>query len=83
MGIPAQSRWWVVTLLIVGVLVLISALALDRPNVVWSDGVPECPHCRHEVRHYSHRCQHTRSHWVIWDHPASDQYRDNALQAIQ
>jgi len=56
MGIPAQSRWWVFTLLIVGVLVLISALALHRPNVAWLDGVPLCPHCRHQVELYSNRC---------------------------
>lgn len=56
MGIPAQSRWWVFTLVVVGILVLISMLALDRPNVIWAGTSPECPHCRHEVRAYSHRC---------------------------
>ena len=56
MGIPAQSRWWVFTLIVIGVLVLISMLALDRPNVVWSGTTAECPHCRHEVRSYAHRC---------------------------
>ena len=73
MGIPAQSRWWVLTLLIVGVLVLISALALDRPDVVWSDGVPECPHCRHQVRPYSHRCAECGAEfdWVVATHDQS------------
>ena len=56
MGIPAQSRWWVFTLIVIGALVLISMLALDRPNVIWSGMTPECPHCRHEVRPYAHRC---------------------------
>ena len=59
MGIPAQSRWWVFTLVVIGILVLISMLALDRPNVIWAGATgvkPECPHCRHEVRPYSHRC---------------------------
>lgn len=56
MGIPAQSRWWVFTLIVIGALVLISMLALDRPDVIWAGTTPECPHCRHEVRPYAHRC---------------------------
>jgi hypothetical protein len=56
MGIPVQSRWWVLTLAVIGVLVLISMLALDRPNVIWAGETPECPHCRHDVELYSHRC---------------------------
>lgn len=56
MGIPAQSRWWVFTLVVIGALVLISMLALDRPDVIWAGETAECPHCRHEVRDYSHRC---------------------------
>ncbi len=56
MGIPVKYRWWLVTILIVGTLLLISSLALDRPNVVWEAFKPHCPHCRHEVAAYSHRC---------------------------
>ena len=56
MGIPVKYRWWLVTILIVGTLLLISSLALDRPNVVWEFSKPHCPHCRHEVAAYSHRC---------------------------
>jgi len=56
MTIPVRSRWWIVTLLIVGALLLISALALDRPNVVWEAYKPHCPHCRHEVMEFSGRC---------------------------
>lgn len=56
MGIPAQSRWWVLTLAVIGILVLISMLALDRPNVIWLGDEPQCPHCRHDVQPYSHRC---------------------------
>lgn len=56
MGIRPEFRWWVLTLVVVGVLLLISALALDRPNVVWDDGVPHCPHCRSEVAFYSRLC---------------------------
>lgn len=67
MGIPAQSRWWVFTLIVIGILVLISMLALDRPNVIWAGIAPECPHCRHEVRPYSHRCAECRGEfdWVV------------------
>jgi len=56
-GIRPEFRWWVLTLVVVGVLLLISALALDRPNVVWDDGVPHCPHCRSEVAFYSGICK--------------------------
>ncbi len=55
MAIPAASRWWIATLLIIGILVAISALALDRPNVVWNDGEPHCPACRKQVEYYSSR----------------------------
>lgn len=67
MAIPANSRWWIATLLIVGVLILISALALDRPDVIWAAQKPHCPDCRHEVSFYSHRCPDCRGEfdWVI------------------
>jgi hypothetical protein len=56
MLIPARSRWWVFTLLVVAALLLISSLALNHPDVVWSQGKPLCPYCRHPVEPYSHRC---------------------------
>jgi hypothetical protein len=56
-GIRPEFRWWVLTLVVVGVLLLISALALDRPNVVWDEGVPQCPHCRSEVAFFSGLCK--------------------------
>jgi hypothetical protein len=49
MGIPVQSRWWVLTLVVVGVLALISALARVPPNVVWSGEAPQSPPSRHEL----------------------------------
>lgn len=67
MAIPVGSRWWIVTLLIIGTLLLVSALALDRPNVVWQGHLPHCPHCRHEVSEFSSRCADCRGEfdWVI------------------
>jgi hypothetical protein len=55
-GIRPEYRWWILTLAVVGVLLLISALALDRPNVIWEEGVPHCPQCRTAVPHFSKRC---------------------------
>lgn len=67
MAVPVQSRWWIATLVIILVLVLISALALDQPDVVWTDAKPHCPSCRSEVRPYSHRCAACGSEfdWVV------------------
>ena len=75
MAIPVQSRWWIATLIIVAVLVTISALALDQPDVVWSakGGDPEampaphCPFCRNEVESFSHRCDTCKGEydWVV------------------
>ena len=75
MAIPAQSRWWIATLFIVGVLVLISALALDQPDVVWGTGAdgagphpePHCPLCRTQVEAFSHRCRACKGEfdWVV------------------
>ena len=63
MGIRPEFRWWVLTVVVVGVLLLISALALDRPNVVWDDGVPSCPHCRSEVTFFSVLCKTCGEHY--------------------
>lgn len=67
MTIPVQSRWWIATLVIVGALVLISALALDKPNTVWAVEKPYCPFCRHEVQPYSSRCADCNGEfdWVV------------------
>jgi len=67
MTIPVQSRWWIATLVIIAVLVLISALALDKPDTVWSAEKPHCPFCRHEVERYSDRCADCKGEfdWVV------------------
>jgi hypothetical protein len=63
--------WWLlVTGLVVGALVGLSFLALDKPNVVWSaePGSPAlCPQCRNEVKWYAHRCPTCREEfdWVV------------------
>lgn len=56
MAIRSESRWWIVALLLVGVLFTLSALALDKPDVVWAGHQPWCPQCRSEVRPFSTRC---------------------------
>ena len=56
MAVRPEFRWWILTLVLVGVLVGISLLAMDRPNVVWRDGQPSCPHCRSAVNAFSSRC---------------------------
>ena len=71
MGIRPEFRWWVLTLVVVGVLLLISALALDRPNVVWDDGVPHCPQCRSEVAFFSGLCKTCKEPYD-WKEAASD-----------
>ncbi len=67
MPVPLYARWWVITLAIVGVLLGISALALDRPNVVWSAESPHCPRCRQEVAWFAERCGQCESDfdWVV------------------
>ena len=54
--IRKQSRWWVLTLLILALLMTLSALALNRPNVVWSGHKAHCPSCRFQVVSFSSRC---------------------------
>lgn len=62
-----EFRWLVMTALIVGVLLAISALALDRPNVVWSTDGPACPACRGDVSFHASKCRHceTEFDWTI------------------
>lgn len=69
MAFRPDSRWWLVTLAILAVLVAISLLAMDRPNVVWSGGTPQCPACRSTVELFSSRCTvcTTPFDWVIAD----------------
>jgi hypothetical protein len=59
--------WLVVTGAIVAGLVGLSYLALDKPNAVWRDGKPACPHCRTAVPYYAHRCPTCREEfdWVV------------------
>ena len=66
MAIPRSIWWLLVTGFIVLALVGLSMLALDKPNAVWAEGVPHCPHCRHEISLYSHRCPTCREEfdWV-------------------
>ena len=63
MAVRPEFRWWFLTLAVVGVLLLISALALDRPDVVWHAGAPHCPHCRSDVELYSLRCRTCREQY--------------------
>ncbi|MHC5010707.1 MAG: hypothetical protein ACYTG6_07105 [Planctomycetota bacterium] len=67
MSIRPEYRWWILTLAVVVILFGISALALDRPNVIWSGAEPQCPHCRNAVPAYSQRCPTCREEfdWTV------------------
>lgn len=67
MAIRPESRWWVVALLLLGLLFGLSALALDKPDVIWTFGSPQCPHCRNDVRPFSTRCSVCREEfdWTV------------------
>lgn len=69
MGVRPEHRWLLLTAVIVGALLLLSALAMDRPNVVWIEGQPHCPGCRNQVEWYSTRCPHCgfEFDWVTAD----------------
>lgn len=84
MAFRPESRWWIVTLAIVAVLIAISMLAMDRPNVVWSAGAPQCPACRSGVELYSSRCATctTPFDWVIAD-PESCPLCPHDLSALE
>lgn len=71
MAIPRSMGWLVVTGVVVLTLVALSMFALDRPNVVWSAGKPQCPHCRADVHAYGRRCPTCREEfdWI----PAADE----------
>ncbi len=71
MAIPRSMGWLVVTGLAVLTLVALSMFALDRPDVVWAAGKPQCPHCRADVHAYGRRCPTCREEfdWV----PTSDE----------
>jgi len=65
-AIPRSMGWLVVTALAVLTLVALSMFALDRPDVVWAAGKPQCPHCRADVHAYGRRCPTCREEfdWV-------------------
>lgn len=67
MAIPRSMGWLVVTGVIVLTLVGLSVFALDRPDAVWTEGKPACPHCRTDVPHFAHRCPTCREEfdWVV------------------
>lgn len=67
MSIRPEFRWWILTLAAVVVLVVISLLAMDRPNVSWSQGIAHCPHCGVEVASGTSRCRTCREQydWVV------------------
>ena len=63
MPVRPESRWWIVLLVLVGLLLGLSALALNRPDVVWTTGQPACPHCRRPVEPFSTRCPTCREEY--------------------
>lgn len=67
MAIRPESRWWLVTLVLVGGLFGLSALALDRPNVVWRQTGAACPSCGSDARPGTRRCAQCREEydWVV------------------
>jgi hypothetical protein len=66
-GIRPEFRWWILTLAVVVVLLVISLLAMDRPNVSWFQGTAHCPHCAADAPSGSSRCQTCREQydWVV------------------
>jgi hypothetical protein len=66
-AIRPESRWWVAILVLLALLFGLSALALDRPNVVWRSNQPQCPHCRSTVPMEAHRCPACREEfdWAV------------------
>lgn len=72
MAIRSESRWWIVALLLVGLLFALSALALDKPDVVWAGHAPWCPQCRSEVRPFSTRCGVCREEFDWYPSPDAE-----------
>jgi hypothetical protein len=66
-AIRPEFRWWILTLAVVAVLVAISLLALDRPDVSWRGADPLCPHCQSDVPFYGTRCPTCQQQfdWVV------------------
>src|SRR5687768_231954 len=63
MTVRPESRWWIVLLLLGGMVFGLSALALNRADVVWAAGQPRCPHCRSRVEAFSTRCATCREEY--------------------
>jgi hypothetical protein len=63
MAVRPESRWWIVLLLLAGAIFGLSALALNRADVVWAAGQPRCPHCRSRVEAFSTRCAACREEY--------------------
>lgn len=63
MAVRPESRWWIVLLLLGGAVFGLSALALNRADVVWAAGQPRCPHCRSRVEAFSTRCATCREEY--------------------
>jgi hypothetical protein len=53
----------VLTVAVVAILLTISALALDKPDVRWREGAARCPHCGTLVEAYSRRCKACREEY--------------------
>jgi hypothetical protein len=72
LGVRPEFRWWILAATVAAVLIGISFLALDRPNVVWTAGVPSCPLCRSEVHANASRCPTCREEFE-WNDPSDDE----------
>lgn len=72
MTVRPESRWWIVLLLLGGMVFGLSALALNRADVVWAAGQPRCPHCRSRVEAFSTRCATCREEYDWTASPDED-----------
>jgi hypothetical protein len=72
MTVRPESRWWIVLLLLGGLVFGLSALALNRPDVVWTTGQARCPHCRSRVEAFSTRCATCREEYDWTASPDED-----------
>ena len=49
-------KWALASIGLLTLIVVFSLAALNQKNVVWTDGVAHCPHCRSVVNDYSNVC---------------------------